>query len=71
MKLHQGLVLYTDETPIGFGKGPKTIIKKQGRYEAKAWPKYKRAGFKHRQPSRKEYNKKYINGVIGNPLMNS
>jgi len=71
MKVHKGIILFTDETPIGFGKAKKLMINNQKKHTAGAWPNYKRAGFKHRKPSEGEINAKHLNSVIGNPFMNS
>lgn len=69
--IHKGITLYNTKSSIGFGKSTGLMIKRQGKYSAKAWPKYKRAGFKHMKPSTKQVNMKFINGLVGNPLMNS
>lgn len=71
MKLHHGVTLYTNKSAIGFGKSKGLMIKRQGKYTSKAWPKYKRAGFKHSKPSEEDVNKKFLNGLKGNPIMNS
>lgn len=71
MKLHNGVTLYTNKSTIGFGKSSGMMVKRQGKFSSKAWPNYVRAGFKCSTPTRKEVNKKFVNGLLGNPIMNS
>lgn len=63
MEVKQGMVLYTNKTPIGFGRKARESLRNQKSYNAKAWPKYRRAGHKLSKTPLKFVNKKYFNGT--------
>ena len=71
MDIKQGMILYTDTTPIGFGKYSKTPIKNQAIHNKKAWPKYTKSGYLVKPIEIDVINMKHINSIVGNPIMNS
>jgi hypothetical protein len=71
MEVKHGMVLYTNNTPIGFGKKARLSIQSQSKHTKKSWPKYSRSGYKVRPASTRDVNKKHFNITKSNPLMNS
>lgn len=71
MEVKQGMVLYTNKTPIGFGYKTKVAYKHQEKHTMGAWPKYTKSGFKGQPTSIENKNKKHFNILKGSALMNS
>lgn len=46
MDVHKSNILFTDKSKIRIGRGTSQMIKRQGKFHQKGWPRYKRAGYK-------------------------
>ena len=69
--IKRGIIIYTDQTPVGFGKAAKAGLQNQTRFNQLAWPKSKKSDYEYSAVSLKTVNMKHYNGIKGNPVMNS
>ena len=69
--IKRGIILYTDRTPVGFGKSVQTSHQQQTKFNKSAWPKYKKSDYEYSSLSTKTLNMKHYNGMKGNPIVNS
>ena len=67
----RGIIIYTDNTPIGFGKTARMSLETKTKFNKLAWPKSKKSDYEYSTLSLKKVNKKHENAITANPIMNS